>query len=156
MMATAAATLANGGINPLTGERVLSAREVRHALATMATAGLYDGSGRWMFAIGMPAKSGVGGGLLVVAPGVGGFATVSEALNEEFNPTRGIAFFQGLSMRFPNLHAYAPGSGADPNHSLRPTKACDLESSTIELQPGMYVPEGWPEDDLGQQYNHRG
>lgn len=94
MMATAAATLANGGVNPLTKRRVLSESEVRYALATMATAGLYDGSGRWMFAIGMPAKSGVGGGLLVVAPGVGGFASVSEALNEEFNPARGIAFFQ--------------------------------------------------------------
>lgn len=140
MMATASATLANGGVNPLTGERCLTERQVRYVLSQMMMAGLYDGSGRWAFAIGMPAKSGVAGGLMVVAPGVGGFATVSEPLNEQGNSARGIAFFEGLIHRFPHLHSYTPGAGSDPNLSLTPQEECHLKATTVELRPGVYVP----------------
>ena len=112
MLATAAATLANGGVNPLTADRVLSQREVRYLLTTMTMAGLYDGSGRWAFTVGMPAKSGVSGVLMVVAPGVGGFATVSEPLDPQGNSARGLAFFHGLAHRFPYLRTRAAAAEA--------------------------------------------
>jgi glutaminase len=64
-----AATLANGGLNPLTGERALDAVHVERVLSVMTTCGLYDAAGEWVFRVGMPAKSGVGGGILVVRPG---------------------------------------------------------------------------------------
>lgn len=141
MMAMAAATLANGGINPVSGERVLSYRLVRYVLTTMMTAGLYDGSGRWAYTVGMPAKSGVAGGLLVVAPGVGGFATVSEPLDLQGNSARGLAFFSGLAHKFPFLHSFTPGAGSDPNLALTPVQGCHLTSMTVEQEPGEYAPE---------------
>jgi glutaminase len=141
MMATAAATLANGGVNPLTGDRVLTGREVRYLLTTMTMAGLYDGSGRWAFTVGMPAKSGVAGGLIVVAPGVGGFATVSEPLDQQGNSARGVAFFHGLAHRFPHLHGWTPGAGSDPNLALTPQEECELVTKTIQQRPGLYTPD---------------
>jgi glutaminase len=140
MMAMAAATLANGGVNPVTKERVLSYRLVRYLLTTMMTAGLYDGSGRWAYTVGMPAKSGVGGGLLVVAPGVGGFATVSEPLDLQGNSARGLAFFSGLAHKFPFLHSFTPGAGSNPNLALTPVQECNLTSNTVEQEPGEYSP----------------
>lgn len=141
MMAAAAATLANGGVNPLTAERVLSQREVRYLLSTMTMAGLYDGSGRWAFTVGMPAKSGVAGGLLVVAPGVGGFATVSEPLDPQGNSARGLAFFHGLAHRFPYLHGDTPGAGSDPNIALSAQESCELRTKTVQSTPGHYTPD---------------
>lgn len=141
MMATAAATLANGGVNPLTKDRVLSQREVRYLLTTMTMAGLYDGSGRWAFSVGMPAKSGVAGGLMVVAPGVGGFYTVSEPLDPQGNSARGLAFFHGLAHRFPYLHGDTPGAGSDPNIALTAQEACQLVTKTVQLTPGHYTPD---------------
>jgi glutaminase len=64
-----AATLANGGVNPITKKKVVSQETVMYTLPVMATAGLYDNSGIWLFNTGLPAKSGVGGGLLAVFPG---------------------------------------------------------------------------------------
>jgi len=141
MMAMAAATLANGGVNPVTGDRVLSYRLVRYLLTTMMMAGLYDGSGRWAYTVGMPAKSGVAGGLLVVAPGVGGFATISEPLDLQENSARGIAFFSGLVHKFPFLHSFTPGAGSDPNLALTAIAKCHLQSKTIQQVPGQYSPD---------------
>ena len=64
-----AATLANGGKNPVTGKQVMKPENVPDVLAVMATAGLYDDSGKWLYATGLPAKSGVGGGIIAVVPG---------------------------------------------------------------------------------------
>ena len=68
-LATMAATLANGGKNPVTGKQVVKTENVPEILAVMATAGLYDDSGKWLFTTGLPAKSGVGGGIIAVSPG---------------------------------------------------------------------------------------
>ena len=84
-----AATLANGGVNPLTNKKVVSPETVMHTLAVMATAGLYDNSGIWLFNTGMPAKSGVGGGLLAVCPGRFGIAVVSPPLDAAGNSVKG-------------------------------------------------------------------
>jgi glutaminase len=88
-LATMAATLANGGTNPVTGNLVIDARHVPTVLAVMATAGLYDDSGKWLFATGLPAKSGVGGGLIAVAPGKFGIAVISPPLDKAGNSVRG-------------------------------------------------------------------
>ena len=83
-----AATLANGGVNPVTKKKVVSPDSVMHTLAVMATAGLYDDSGIWLFDTGLPAKSGVGGGLLAVCPGKFGIAVVSPPLDSAGNSVK--------------------------------------------------------------------
>jgi glutaminase len=87
-LATMAATLANGGTNPVTGKQVLTPDQVADVLAVMATAGLYDDSGKWLFATGLPAKSGVGGGLIAVSPGKFGIAAISPPLDAAGNSVR--------------------------------------------------------------------
>ena len=87
-LATMAATLANGGKNPVTGKQVLAPEDVPEVLAVMATAGLYDDSGKWLYTTGLPAKSGVGGGILAVSPGKFGIAVVSPPLDAAGNSVR--------------------------------------------------------------------
>jgi glutaminase len=84
------ATLANLGVNPLTGERVMQAKDVPELLAIMATAGFYDESGEWMYDAGLPAKTGVGGGIVAVVPQRFAIATFSARLNEAGNSVRGL------------------------------------------------------------------
>ena len=87
-LATMAATLAAGGRNPATGRQLIDAGKVPGILAVMATAGLYDDSGKWLYQTGLPAKSGVGGGILAVSPGKFGIAAVSPPLDEAGNSVR--------------------------------------------------------------------
>ena len=87
-LAMMAATLANEGVNPVTGKKVIEPEQVAEILAVMATAGLYDDSGKWLFATGLPAKSGVGGGLIAVSPGKFGIAVISPPLDEAGNSVR--------------------------------------------------------------------
>lgn len=87
-LATMAACLANGGKNPMTGKQVLKIEYVPKVLAVMATAGLYDDSGKWLFATGLPGKSGVGGGLIAVSPGKFGIAVISPPLDDAGNSVK--------------------------------------------------------------------
>jgi glutaminase len=87
-LAMMAATLAFGGKNPATGKQVMDPANVPHVLAVMATAGLYDDSGKWLYATGLPAKSGVGGGIIAVSPGRFGIAVVSPPLDGAGNSVR--------------------------------------------------------------------
>jgi glutaminase len=87
-LATMAATLAFGGKNPVTGKQVMDAAKVPGVLAVMATAGLYDDSGKWLYQTGLPAKSGVGGGIIAVSPGKFGIAVVSPPLDDAGNSIR--------------------------------------------------------------------
>ena len=87
-LAMMAATLAAGGRNPVTGKRVIDESKVPGVLAVMATAGLYDDSGKWLYHTGLPAKSGVGGGIIAVSPGKFGIAVVSPPLDEAGNSIR--------------------------------------------------------------------
>jgi len=87
-LAVMAATLANGGKNPVTGKQVIDQAHVPAILAVMATAGLYDDSGKWLYRTGLPAKSGVGGGLIAVSPGKFGIAVVSPPLDAAGNSVR--------------------------------------------------------------------
>jgi len=92
-----AATLANGGVNPITGERAVEAVHVERVLSLMTTCGLYDAAGEWVFRVGMPAKSGVGGGIMVVLPGQLGIGVYSPRLDTHGNSVRGLAVCRDLS-----------------------------------------------------------
>ena len=87
-LATMAATLAFSGTNPVTKKQVMDPAKVPGVLAVMATAGLYDDSGKWLYATGLPAKSGVGGGIIAVAPGKFGIAVISPPLDDAGNSVR--------------------------------------------------------------------
>lgn len=88
-LAIMGATLADGGVNPVTRERVVDAAVCHHTLAVMLTAGLYETSGRWLYDVGLPAKSGIGGGIVTVSPGKGGMGTYAPPLDGEGNSIRG-------------------------------------------------------------------
>ena len=88
-LAVMGATLADGGVNPLTGERVVSGQVCRDTLAVLAATGMYERSGEWLFEIGLPAKSGVAGGIVAVAPGKGAIGTFSPPLDRAGNSVRG-------------------------------------------------------------------
>lgn len=110
-LSVVAASLANGGVNPLTGERIFSADTVRKCLSLMSSCGMYDYSGEFAFVIGLPTKSGVAGGLMIVVPGVMGICVWSPRLDALGNSVRGVAFCKELVSRF-NFHVYdsfAPG-----------------------------------------------
>jgi glutaminase len=108
-LAVMGATLAGGGINPLTGERVVAAGTCRRVLAVMATAGLYERSGDWLYDVGLPGKSGVSGGIVTVAPGKGALATFSPLLDAAGNSVRGRLATRFISERAGlNLFASAP------------------------------------------------
>jgi glutaminase len=91
------ATLANGGVNPLTKKQVMPAKHVPELLAIMATAGFYDESGDWMFTAGLPAKTGVGGGIVAVVPGRFAIAAFSPRLNEAGNSVRSLRAIRDIA-----------------------------------------------------------
>jgi glutaminase len=88
-LAVMGATLADGGMNPLTRQQVVDADSCRYALAAMATAGLYETSGDWLYDIGLPGKSGIGGGIVTVSPGKGGLGTFAPPLDKAGNSVKG-------------------------------------------------------------------
>lgn len=98
-LAVMGATLADGGVNPLTGERVVSPSVCHYALAVMATAGLYETSGDWLFDIGLPGKSGIGGGIVTVSPGKGGLGTFAPPLDSAGNSVKGQLVAKFLSQQ---------------------------------------------------------
>lgn len=108
-LAVMAATLADGGVNPRTGERIIDAIHCQHVLAVMIISGMYNSSGEWLFDVGLPAKSGVGGGIITVAPGKGGMSTFAPPLDPSGNSVRGMLATKFLSERLGlNLLASAP------------------------------------------------
>jgi len=98
-LAVMGATLANGGVNPLTHASVVDPESCHCTLAVMATAGLYETSGDWLYDIGLPGKSGIGGGIVTVAPGKGGLGTFAPLLDESGNSVKGQLAAAFLSRR---------------------------------------------------------
>ncbi len=98
-LAVMAATLADGGVNPVTRERVVDPMVCHYALAVMTTAGLYETSGDWLFDIGLPGKSGIGGGIVTVSPGKGGLGTFAPPLDAAGNSVKGQLVAKFLSRR---------------------------------------------------------
>lgn len=104
-MAVVAATLANGGVCPASGERIFSAHTVQNCLSLMNSCGMYDFSGEWAFSVGLPAKSGVGGAIMVVVPNVLGLCCWSPRLDSQGNSVFGVDFCKRLVERY-NFHHY--------------------------------------------------
>jgi glutaminase len=102
-LAVMAATLANGGVNPVTGARVISGQIASHVLTVMGTCGMYDYSGEWLLRVGLPAKSGVSGGVTAVKPAQFGFGLFSPRLDARGNSVRAVGACQALAGRF-GLH----------------------------------------------------
>lgn len=98
-LAVMGATLANGGVNPVTRERVVSPATCHYTLAVMTTAGLYEASGEWLYEIGLPGKSGIGGGIVTVSPGKGGLGTFAPLLDVAGNSVKGQLVARHLSQR---------------------------------------------------------
>jgi glutaminase len=98
-LAVMSATLADGGVNPLTKELVIAPMVCHYALAVMATAGLYETSGDWLYEIGLPGKSGIGGGIATVSPGKGGLGTFAPPLDKAGNSIKGQLVARFLSQR---------------------------------------------------------
>lgn len=105
-LAYMAATLANEGVHPLTGRRALPADDVAGVLSVMATCGMYDYAGSWLYEVGMPAKSGVGGGIIAVVPGRFGIGIFSPRLDDKGNSVRGIQVCKELSRHF-GMHLFS-------------------------------------------------
>jgi glutaminase len=111
-LAVMGATLADGGVNPMTGERVIDAAICHYTLAVMLTAGLYETSGDWLYDVGLPAKSGIGGGIVTISPGKGGMGTFAPPLDAAGNSVKGQLVARFLSARLGlDLLISAPDSG---------------------------------------------
>ncbi|MFC4242551.1 glutaminase A [Gryllotalpicola reticulitermitis] len=111
-LAVMGATLADGGVNPVSGEQVVSGQVSRDTLAVLAASGLYEHSGEWLFEIGVPGKSGVSGGLVAIAPGKGAIGTFSPRLDAAGNSVRGQRTAAHLS-RVLGLNIFASRSAGD-------------------------------------------
>ncbi len=131
MLSVAAASLANGGVCPITGREVLPTDVVKKTLSVMQAAGMYDNAGVFTLEVGLPAKSGVAGAVMVVVPNLMGFATFSPRLDSYGNSVRGVAFCRQLVERF-TFHVYDSLSGGhtgckrDPRASQHQRKQRDL------------------------------
>ncbi len=132
-LAVTAACLANNGVNPVTGVVALDKRHVDKVLSVMGSCGMYDYSGNWLYNVGMPAKSGVGGGIMAVLPGQLGIGVFSPPLDEHGNSCRGIKACERISKEF-GLHLY---------DTVRSTSASVLrvEYDTTQIRSRKQRPE---------------
>ena len=140
-LSVAAATFANGGVCPLTRQVVFPPEVVRHVLAETMTCGMYDQAGRFAVEVGLPAKSGVSGALMVIVPNVLGYATFSPRLNDKGNSVRGLEFSKAL-VRSYRLHIFEPlrsGNNAakiDPRNNGTKKLRRDLSQYALAIRIG--------------------
>ncbi|GAA1171748.1 glutaminase [Nesterenkonia xinjiangensis] len=137
-LALMAATLANGGVQPRTGERLLCRESTRHLLSVMASCGMYDAAGDWLTGVGIPAKSGVAGGIIGVLPGQVGVAVFSPRLDGHGNSVRGVEMMQRLSE---DLGLHLMEASRPARSALRETRIVSLEGrpATIYVLQGDLV-----------------
>ena len=117
-LARMGATLANNGINPTTGEQVIKREDVPYILSVMMMAGLYDGSGGWAWHVGLPAKSGVGGGIVAIAPGKGAIAVFGPRLDEAGNSVKAQKVIEFVVRKL-NYNIFSPASFGLPTAQQR-------------------------------------
>ena len=132
MMATVAATLANGGVCPTTGKRIFTPKTVRNCLSLMYSCGMYDFSGEFAFTIGLPAKSGVAGALMIVIPNVMGICTWSPRLDRHGNSVRGTQFCKHLVETF-NFHNYDNLTGLSEKSDPRKVQGQERTDDIVSL-----------------------
>jgi glutaminase len=121
-LALIAATLANGGVHPVSGQRAMASEHISDILSVMTTCGMYDFAGEWVTRVGMPAKSGVGGGIIAVLPGQLGIGVFSPALDERGNSVRGVKVCEAISADL-GLHFLRPPRAAAATVRARYTVA---------------------------------
>src|SRR5690606_27485566 len=127
-LAVMASTLANLGVNPVTGARVFTEEVVERVLSVMTTCGMYDDSGDWVATVGLPAKSGVGGGIISVLPGQLGIATFSPPLDEHGNSASGILVHEEMSA---DLGLHFVRAATVGRSSIRGHATIDVVHSTV-------------------------
>lgn len=132
-IAIMAVTLANGGRNPLSGERVVGEDVARWTTAVMASCGMYDASGDWLLRVGLPAKSGVGGGIVAVQPHQFGLGTFSPRLDERGNSVRGMAMLEALSSGY-GLHVFS--HHGPPLSPIAELSRDDVDGDTVAVLRG--------------------
>jgi glutaminase len=144
-LAVMAATLANRGVNPITGARALAPEYVRNVLSVMSSCGMYDWSGEWLFRVGLPAKSGVGGGILAVLPGQVGIGVFSPLLDGHGNSVRGVRTCEMLAEQF-GLHLFDSQSTSGravrrryDGSAVRSRRARDAESRATLKREGRQI-----------------
>ena len=144
-LATMAATLANGGVNPRTDESVMDQAVAEQVLTVMATCGMYDFSGEWLFRVGLPAKSGVSGGIVAVSPSQFGIGLYSPRLDGRGNSVRGVAASEAISERF-SLHLmHQVGRSAPVFERIVPDAgrvgATDADGTTVSVHGAPHAPD---------------
>ncbi|MFX0539411.1 glutaminase [Ornithinimicrobium sp. Y1847] len=145
-LAIMAATLADGGVNPLSGRRVLSPEVVRQVLSVMTTCGMYDAAGDWVSSVGIPAKSGVSGGILGVLPGQVGIGVFSPPLDSFGNSVRGVRVCERLSADM-GLHLMSaapagPSTVREVRHRRIELDGVPRNTTIVELQGVIHFSEG--------------
>ena len=154
-LALMAATLANRGVNPRSGEQVVPERVVRQVLSVMSTCGMYDGAGDWATQVGIPAKSGVAGGLIGALPGQIGIATFSPRLDSHGTSVRGVSLFERFSADM-GLHVmevppaapavvrshHVRGSGADATRVLQLQGGIRFAGAERVVREAVQIPPG--------------
>jgi glutaminase len=143
-LALMGATLANDGVNPITGIRALDSKKIPNVLGVMASCGMYDYSGNWIYRVGMPAKSGVGGGIVAVLPGQLGLAVFSPRLDEKGNSVRGLAVCETVSQTF-DLHML---------HSTRTTTSSTIRRNYDGSIVRSKILRDGPAQEILDQYGH--
>lgn len=143
-LALMAATLANAGVNPKTGQRAIDAAYVRDVLTVMHSCGMYDYAGQWAYTVGLPAKSGISGGILAVVPGKLGIACFSPRVDRHGHSVRGLRVFEDLAANFA-LHPFEPQKAADPSDidalfQKRDKAHAPPQASLLE-SPASYTPD---------------
>lgn len=128
--AIVSSTLANGGICPITNERVFSNKIVKNALSLMSSCGMYDYSGEWAYKIGLPSKSGVSGIIMTIIPGIMGIATFSPKLDSIGNSERGLEFFKEFTKIY-SFHVY-------DNILIKTNKLSIIKKNIIDSQFNIY------------------
>jgi len=129
-MAKIISTLANGGICPLTNKKIFSPTTIRNSLSMMYSCGMYDFSGEYAFSVGLPAKSGVSGALVIAIPNVGGFAIFSPRLDNNHNSVRGVEFSRRLVDKF-SFHNY---DQIDSNEKINPVENRMMVESNLTFE----------------------
>jgi glutaminase len=132
VMAVMAATLANAGVCPTTGQRVFKPKTVQDCLSLMSSCGMYDFSGEFAFTVGLPAKSGVSGAIIGVVPNVMGFCTWSPRLDEHGNSVRGLDFCRRLVETY-NFHAFDNLTGMSEKKDPRLSRAQEFADEVGQL-----------------------
>mgnify|MGYP006424276897 CR=1 FL=1 len=156
-LAVMAATLANAGVNPRTGERAVQCQSLRDVLTVMFTCGLYEASGLWAYRVGVPAKSGVGGGIIAVVPGIMGIGVYSPRLDESGNSARGMRVCDRLIGRL-GLHVFGGGrSAAAIDEPIEDVTEAEMIHGRewIHETPGESDSRDGPRDDGGNGASDR-